>query len=558
MSRAFARLTALLALGNVALTVTVLWGPSALGVAPTRRTGSGASVATQRLADAYAYGAFRYVITNDYAALNAIIRQSTSWPELVYLSVEDARGRILAHSDPARVGQVWSAELARSIRSTVRVAYDDVVAVIADPSTDPGNRTAIGRLRLGFISDATLPSSPNPPLPLWAALVTALVLAIPMALVVTRLGARTPPEAEPEQVTRLIRDLREIAEEAQRLRSEQARSAEEMARLQRERTRLAEQLSRVERQVEEERTAALAAAERGRDEADTLRRELGHRATEAATLSMDLAPERQSRGSAPLTPSPGPPREDPPDDRHIAEATRQAQYRTVTHIGHVFRHSLTTILGFSRLLLRDVDGELNVQQRADVENIYRAGDELLAFITALSELARADLGSLPCRRQQVSLGRLLTEAARESDVAAGVNARLDAEDVTLVEADPVHVGRALHLLLQHAVAEAQHGGVVATARAQHGTASVEVAYPRAPMTPEEIDRLFSPFGPASARDVARVRLALARALTALNGGRLSVEAGDRSIAFILSLPQNGQRSSVRSDRADRSQETARR
>lgn len=558
MNRAFVRVTLLLAMANVTLTIVVLWGLSAIGPSSARPPGTGASMATQRLADAYANDAFRYVITHDYAALNVVIRQTASWPELVYLSVEDAQGRILAHSDPARVGQVWSAELARSIRATVKVAYDDVVAIIADPSNDPRTRAAIGRVRLGFISDASVPALPTPPPPPWVALLTAIALAVPMAMLVTRLGSRPAAEAEPEQVTRLLRDLKETANEAQRLQSEQTRNAEEMARLQRERASLADEALRAEQQAEGERAAAAAAAERGREEAEALRRELGRRAAEAASLRMELDRERQSQGSTALAPPSGPPLEDRLGDGE-ADAARQAQYRAVGHICQVFRHSLTTILGFSRLLLRNVDGGLNAHQRTDVENIHRAGDELLAFITALSELARADLGSLPCRRETVSLGRLLAQAAQMPDVAAGVKVVLDAEDTTFVEADPAHVGRALHLLLQYTVTDAQPGSVVATARAHGGSASVEVAYPRPPVPPEDLDRLFSPFGPAGATDAARIRLALARALTALNGGQLSVEPGDRSVTFSLTLPQDGGRApDPPGEPADRTQETAQR
>ncbi len=535
MTRPLVRVTLLVALGNVVLTCAVLWGLGALGASAARPAGT-PSMATQRVAEAIANDAFRSVITHDYAALNVIIRQTATWPELVYVSVEDAQGRILAHSEPARVGQTWSAAVAANIRSTVKVAYDDIVAAIADPTGDPRVRAPIGRVRLGFMADASVPAVPNPLPPPWVALGTAVALSLPIALMITRLGRRAPPEAEPEQVTRLLRDLKEAATEAQRLRSEQARAAEEVSRLQRERTVLSQELQRLEEQAGGEP----AAAAYGREEAEAPRTGFEHgQPTPGATAVA---------ASATHTPV-----------RNDGDTAREAQHRAVAHICQAFRHSLTTILGFSRLLLRNVDGGLNSHQRTDVEHIQHAGEELLAFITSLAELARADLGSLPGRPESLELAHLLTQAAQMPDVAARVQVRLDAEKAPPVQADPAQVGRALHLLLQHAVADAPQGRVVATVRHRGSVTAVEVAYSRPALAPAEVERLFDPFGPGSGNDAARVRLALARALAALNGGALSVAPGEQSLTFMLALPPNGGRAhDPPGEPADRTQETAQR
>ncbi len=555
--RVFFRVAALLGIGNLALALAVVGGFGAPGPSAWRTTATSASMATQRLAEVYANDAFRYVITHDYAALNVIIRQTANWPELVYVSVEDAQGRILAHSDPARVGQTWSAEMGRGIRTTVKVPYEEVVAVMTDPSGDARTKGPIGRVRLGFITDAAPETAASRPSSfLWVALASALVLAFPMAFVAIRLINRQPPpaEAEPEQVTRLLRDLKETATEAQRLRTEQTRHADEMTRLQRERAALSEEVRRLEQQIEGDLAADAMVLEQGRELAEALRTELDHRTAEAAALRTEL--DRQFQ-AVPAMPPPAGAAE---SELEGGEAARHAQYRAVGHIGQVFRHSLTTILGFSRLLLRSVDGSLNARQRTDVENIQRAGDELLSFINTMSELARADLGSLPCRRETAPLGGLLVQAAQTPDVATAVKLMIDPEDSGSVEADPRHMARALHLLLQYAVSDAQGGSVVVTTRSRAGVASVEIAYPRGPLAPDELHRLFDPFtlagGPAGANDTGRVRLALARSLIRLNGGQLSVEAGDSAVTFSLTLPQDGGRPGKPTEPAEHTQETA--
>src|SRR5712691_465152 len=86
--------------------------------------------AVQRLAELLASSAFRALITNDYATLNELIKQSAAWPEVVHVSVEDAQGRILANTDPRRVGQIWSDRVTEEIRATVTVPYEDVTVAV--------------------------------------------------------------------------------------------------------------------------------------------------------------------------------------------------------------------------------------------------------------------------------------------------------------------------------------------------------------------------------------------------------------------------------------------
>ncbi len=68
--------------------------------------------------------------------------------------------------------------------------------------------------------------------------------------------------------------------------------------------------------------------------------------------------------------------------------------RAILSITRAVRASLSNILGFSKLLLRELDGKLTETQTADVRNIQRAGAELLSFVTALSELNRAEAGQI--------------------------------------------------------------------------------------------------------------------------------------------------------------------
>ena len=105
----------------------------------------------------------------------------------------------------------------------------------------------------------------------------------------------------------------------------------------------------------------------------------------------------------------------PVDHAVPATAIDPSQQRAILSITHAVRTSLSNILGFSKLLLRERDGSLTETQAADVLNIQRAGSELLAFVTALSELNRAEAGPLQIQPEGVDARVLLNESRRSID-----------------------------------------------------------------------------------------------------------------------------------------------
>src|SRR5262252_7199081 len=108
--RRFTRVAVLLAVTQMLLSGAVWWfltgRQHTAGVLPPAPA---PSVTQQRLAEVYATAAFRAVITSDYAALGELLKPSEAWPEVAYVTVEDPQGKILASSDPTKVGRTWNA-----------------------------------------------------------------------------------------------------------------------------------------------------------------------------------------------------------------------------------------------------------------------------------------------------------------------------------------------------------------------------------------------------------------------------------------------------------------
>jgi signal transduction histidine kinase len=76
--------------------------------------------------------------------------------------------------------------------------------------------------------------------------------------------------------------------------------------------------------------------------------------------------------------------------RHLRDLDR-IQSRFLTNMSHALRTPLNSIIGFSRVMLKGLDGSLNDLQRSDLATIHEGGRQLLGLIDDLLELSQWDI-----------------------------------------------------------------------------------------------------------------------------------------------------------------------
>ncbi len=76
--------------------------------------------------------------------------------------------------------------------------------------------------------------------------------------------------------------------------------------------------------------------------------------------------------------------------RRLRELDR-IQSRFLTNMSHALRTPLNTIIGFSRVMLKGLDGSLNDLQQVDLATIHEGGRQLLGLIDDLLELSQWDI-----------------------------------------------------------------------------------------------------------------------------------------------------------------------
>jgi signal transduction histidine kinase len=423
------------------------------------------AAAAERLAELSAAAAVRAVLTPDAATLAALVRRAAAWPDIVYVGVEDAEGRVLAHTDSTRIGQVWNEAMSTKIRVAVGAAHRELTVPIADPARKDG--PALGRIRLSYVALDAGPMSVGSRSSMLV-LVLAVAAILPLGgLIAYRVAPRAARASKPHNHT-------------------------------------------LETLVQ----AAWPDRERLRTEIEVARITLDHRDSEIARLRQAI-----ESGAPPTPPALSSP-------------------RAIMAIAQAVRSSLTSILGFSKLLLREADGPLTESQTADVMNIQRAGLDLLRFVTGFSDLMRAEAGQVRPQLEPVDLPALLHELAREYGSAHSLDIHVDAPgDLPLVRIDRAHAAQILHALITQAITLSGHGEVVLRPWISAAMVHLAVAHPGRAIPVETVATIFDPFVTKETSS-ARVGLALARTLARLNGGDIVVaQEPGQGVVFTVAMPQ---------------------
>ncbi|MGE3908614.1 MAG: ATP-binding protein [Chloroflexota bacterium] len=202
-------------------------------------------------------------------------------------------------------------------------------------------------------------------------------------------------------------------------------------------------------------------------------------------------------------------------------------------MSHELRTPLNAIIGYSRLLLDNLDGVLNDEQRTDVAQIYQGGTNLLRIVNGTLDLARLDAGNLHCDLAPVQtwavaeeVVALLRPLAEEKGLAltSTISPALPA-----ILANEERLRQVLVNLVGNAVKFTDSGTVTLRAGQtdRHVSLTVQDTGPGIEASYQE--RIFEPFrqaqdGTNKPHEGTGLGLAIARRLVHLMGGAIHLES----------------------------------
>jgi signal transduction histidine kinase/CheY-like chemotaxis protein len=233
-----------------------------------------------------------------------------------------------------------------------------------------------------------------------------------------------------------------------------------------------------------------------------------------------------------------------------AEAASIAKSTFLANMSHELRTPLNAIIGYSEMLLEDVQPDGPASGAADLERIVRAGRHLLALITGILDLSKVEAGRMELDVETFDLASVMRgtiETSRPLALARGNSLSVEGlEHVGNVTSDRTKVQQVLLNLLSNACKFTEQGTVTLRARTERVSgcewAVIEVADTGVGMTPEQCGRVFQEFIQADPTTTRRyggtgLGLAISQRLCHLMRGTLTVESElGRGSVFTVRLP----------------------
>lgn len=222
----------------------------------------------------------------------------------------------------------------------------------------------------------------------------------------------------------------------------------------------------------------------------------------------------------------------------------RVQSQFLTNMSHALRTPLNSIIGFSRLLLKEVDGPLSEMQRADLTAIYESGRQLFGLINDMLELSRLELGVAPFSRSEVDLAEIIEGVmATARALARGKPVRLYEhvpEDLPALYTDGQRIRQVILALLSNAVKLTDRGSIHLRVTTDDGHVIISVQDTGIGIPRGGREQIFSEADhgePDSDQDVPGFGLAISKRVVERLGGEIWVESEEGiGSTFTFTLP----------------------
>lgn len=140
----------------------------------------------------------------------------------------------------------------------------------------------------------------------------------------------------------------------------------------------------------------------------------------------------------------------------------QLKSQFLANMSHELRTPLNSIIGFSRVILKGIDGPITQEQQEDLTSIYSNGQHLLNLINEILDMAKIEAGKMTMLFETIQVeetAKTILSSIR-SLVKEGVELSwYIAPDLPLIEADPIRVRQILINLLSNAAKYTNQGKI---------------------------------------------------------------------------------------------------
>jgi signal transduction histidine kinase len=224
----------------------------------------------------------------------------------------------------------------------------------------------------------------------------------------------------------------------------------------------------------------------------------------------------------------------------------QLKSQFLASMSHELRTPLNSIIGFSKVLLNRLDGDLTERQEAYIRSVHSSGTHLLRLISSILDFSRIEAGKMDVHPEDLDLHDLVTECIDTSvPLVKGKPLKIEKDlpiEIPKIRADRTKVKQVLLNLMSNAVKFTATGRVLVRVQPEPDCIHLSVADTGIGIREHELGRLFEPFhrlnNPLS-REAGGTGLGLAisKKFVEMHGGRIWAESREnQGSTFHFTLP----------------------
>ena len=229
----------------------------------------------------------------------------------------------------------------------------------------------------------------------------------------------------------------------------------------------------------------------------------------------------------------------------------QIKTQFLANMSHELRTPLNSIIGFSRVILKGIDGPITDLQQQDLTAIYNSGQHLLGLINDVLDLAKIEAGKMELSFDEINIADIITSVmSTASGLVKDKSIKLVRNiqgEIPAVRADAIRVRQVLLNLLSNAAKFTDEGEIVVDALVQPGPAGqaeilISVTDTGPGISPQDQEKLFQAFSqvdnsPTRKTGGTGLGLSISQQLIQMHGGQIGVHSAlGKGSTFYFTLP----------------------
>ncbi len=224
----------------------------------------------------------------------------------------------------------------------------------------------------------------------------------------------------------------------------------------------------------------------------------------------------------------------------------------LANMSHELRTPLNSIIGFSRVILKGIDGPINEIQEQDLSSIYNSGQHLLGLINNVLDLSKIEAGKMELQFEEVHLEDMIravvsTGIGLVKDKPVQIKSEIPAP-LPPVLADETRIRQVMLNLLSNAAKFTEEGSVLIKAIVQPGPderPEVLVTFKDTGqgIATQDQDKLFQPFSqvddsPTRKTGGTGLGLSICKSFIEMHHGQIGVLESELGVGttFYFTLP----------------------